>query len=49
MNRGDLWELIFLDEKDRQRFLDALGEARIKTDWTHVSNLLSPLAVELHR
>jgi putative transposase len=33
MNRGDRRELIFLDEEDRQRFLDTLGEACVKTGW----------------
>jgi REP element-mobilizing transposase RayT len=33
MNRGDRRELIFLDDEDRQRFLDTLGEACCKTGW----------------
>ena len=33
MNRGDRRELIFLDEVDRRRFLEALGEACGKTGW----------------
>src|SRR6266545_1663408 len=33
MNRGDRREAIFLDEQDRQLFLETLGEACQKTDW----------------
>jgi putative transposase len=33
MNRGDRREAIFRDEKDRQAFLDTLGEACGKTGW----------------
>jgi hypothetical protein len=33
MNRGDHREDIFLDDKDRQRFLSTLGEACQKTEW----------------
>ncbi len=33
MNRGDRREDIFIDDKDRQRFLETLGEACEKTDW----------------
>jgi REP element-mobilizing transposase RayT len=33
MNRGDHREDIFLDDADRQLFLDTLGEACAKTDW----------------
>ena len=31
MNRGDRRELIFVDDADRQRFIDTLGEACAKT------------------
>ena len=31
MNRGDRRELIFMDDADRQRFIDTLGEACAKT------------------
>jgi putative transposase len=33
MNRGDRRELIFMDDTDRQRFVDTLGEACAKTGW----------------
>jgi putative transposase len=33
MNRGDRREAIFLDDKDRVRFLDTLAEGCAKTDW----------------
>jgi hypothetical protein len=33
MNRGDRRELIFIDDADRQRFVDTLGEACAKTGW----------------
>lgn len=33
MNRGDRRELIFLDDEDRQSFLNTLGEACAKTGW----------------
>jgi REP element-mobilizing transposase RayT len=33
MSRGDHLEPIFRDNKDRERFLATLGEARAKTDW----------------
>ena len=33
MNRGDRREPIFKDETDRERFLEALGEACAKTGW----------------
>jgi len=33
MNRGDHREDIFVDEKDRARFLETLGETCQKTDW----------------
>jgi len=32
-NRGDRRELIFRDDPDRQRFLDTLAEAGVKTGW----------------
>ena len=33
MSRGDRREPIFLDDTDRRRFLDTLGEACVKTGW----------------
>lgn len=33
MNRGDRRELIFLDDPDRQRFVETLGETCAKTGW----------------
>ena len=33
MNRGDRREAIFLDDADRKRFLETLGEACVKTGW----------------
>ena len=33
MNRGDRREAIYLDDKDRERFLETLGEACAKTGW----------------
>jgi putative transposase len=33
MNRGDRREAIFLDQKDRKRFIETLGEAGAKTGW----------------
>jgi REP element-mobilizing transposase RayT len=33
MNRGDRRELIFVDDADRQRFVDTLGEVCAKTGW----------------
>src|SRR5947207_3202733 len=33
MNRGDRREVIFLDEDDRQRFVETLAECCAKTDW----------------
>ena len=33
MNRGDRREPIFKDDRDRQRFLETLGEACAKTGW----------------
>ena len=33
MNRGDRRELIFIDDSDRQSFVDTLGEVCAKTGW----------------
>ncbi len=33
MNRGDQWEDIFQDDKDRERFIQTLAEVCGKTDW----------------
>jgi len=33
VNRGDRREAIFKDDKDRERFLETLGECCVKTDW----------------
>jgi putative transposase len=33
MNRGDRREAIFLDDRDRELFLETLSEACEKTDW----------------
>jgi REP element-mobilizing transposase RayT len=33
MNRGDRRETIFVDDEDRELFLETLGEACEKTDW----------------
>jgi len=33
VSRGDHRERIFKDERDRQRFLDTLGESCAKTNW----------------
>ena len=33
MNRGDRRERIFVDDADRQRFVETLGEACAKTKW----------------
>ena len=33
MNRGDRRERIFVDDADRRRFVDTLGEACAKTGW----------------
>ena len=38
MNRGDQREAIFKDDKDRECFLETLGECCVKTDW-HVHAL----------
>ena len=42
MNRGDRREPIFLDDADRQRFFDALGEACAKTGWQVHAYVLMP-------
>src|SRR6185369_3850253 len=42
MNRGDRREPIFRDDADRQRFLETLGEACVKTGWqVHALCLMS--------
>src|ERR1043166_5772249 len=33
MNRGDRREPVFRDDEDRERFLETLGEACLKTGW----------------
>lgn len=33
MNRGDRQEPIFVDDRDRELFMETLGEARAKTGW----------------
>jgi REP element-mobilizing transposase RayT len=42
MNRGDRRELIFMDDVDRQRFIDTLGEACAKTGWQVHAYVLMP-------
>ncbi len=42
MNRGDRREDIFLDDEDRHRLLDSLGEACQKTEWQIQSYCLMP-------
>jgi len=42
MNRGDRRELIFIDDADRQRFVDTLGEACAKTGWQVHAYVLMP-------
>ncbi len=42
MNRGDRRELIFMDDADRQRFIDTLGEACTKTGWQVHAYVLMP-------
>src|SRR5207245_1677875 len=42
MNRGDRREAIFKDSADRQRFLDTLGEACLKTGWQVLAYCLMP-------
>jgi putative transposase len=42
LNRGDRREAIFRDDADRQRFLETLGEACVKTGWqVHALCLMS--------
>ena len=42
MNRGDRRERIFVDDADRQRFVDTLGEACAKTGWQVHAYVLMP-------
>jgi REP element-mobilizing transposase RayT len=42
MNRGDRRERIFVDDEDRQRFVDTLGEACAKTGWQVHAYVLMP-------
>jgi len=42
MNRGDRRELIFMDDADRQRFVDTLGEVCAKTGWQVHAYVLMP-------
>jgi putative transposase len=42
LNRGDRREAIFLDNQDRQRFLETLAEACAKTDWQVLAYCLMP-------
>ena len=42
MNRGDRRELIFMDDADRQRFVDTLGEVCAKTGWPVNADVLRP-------
>ena len=42
MNRGDRRELIFMDDADRQRFVEMLGEVCAKTGWQVHSYVLMP-------
>jgi putative transposase len=42
MNRGDRRERIFVDDADRQRFVDTLGEACAKTGWQIHAYVLMP-------
>ena len=42
MNRGDRRELIFMDDADRQRFVDTLGEVCAKTGWQVHAYVLIP-------
>jgi REP element-mobilizing transposase RayT len=42
MNCGDRRELIFMDDADRQRFVDTLGEACAKTGWQVHAYVLMP-------
>ena len=42
MNRGDRREPIFMDDADRQRFVDTLGEVCTKTGWQVHAYVLMP-------
>jgi putative transposase len=42
MNRGDRREVIFLDDADRQRFVETLGEACARTGWQVHTYVLMP-------
>ena len=42
MNRGDRRERIFMDDADRQRFVDTLGEVCAKTGWQVHAYVLMP-------
>ena len=42
LNRGDRRELIFMDDADRQRFVETLGEACVKTGWQVHAYVLMP-------
>ncbi len=42
MNRGDRRERIFVDDADRQRFVDTLGEVCAKTGWQVHAHVLMP-------
>ena len=42
MNRGDRRELIFMDDADRQRFVETLGEACAETGWQVHAYVLMP-------
>ena len=42
MNRGDRRERIFMDDADRQRFVETLGEVCAKTDWQVHASVLRP-------
>ncbi len=42
MSRGDRRELIFMDDADRQRFVDMLAEACAKTGWQVHAYVLMP-------
>ncbi len=41
-NRGDRRELIFMDDADRQRFGETLGEVCAKTGWPVHASVLRP-------
>jgi len=43
MNRGDRRERIFVDDADRQRFVDTLGEVCAKTGWQVHADVLMPI------